>query len=203
MARHRTRRDFTPANREISNLPCQETQSASGKRDGHLVVSFDKGADNWSDLTPVLPSPIKAFKDIVFVGSTMYVATDVGITASDNGKPWRVITDSESTNLVMEQLAVDGNTLYGVNKTGIYRLENGIWNQILSEMPDNIISLAVDGRHAIHRHKKTRVCFISTLTNSRNQYILPWTTELFSFPHFPQFRLLNSRTPSCRRPDTH
>ena len=115
-----------------------------GKRDGHLVVSFDKG-DNWSDLTPVLPSPIKAFKDIVFVGSTMYVATDVGITASDNGKPWRVITDSESTNLVMEQLAVDGNTLYGVNKTGIYRLENGIWNQILSEMPDNIISLAVDG----------------------------------------------------------
>ncbi len=115
-----------------------------GKRDGNLVVSFDRG-NNWNDLTPELPSPIKAFKDIVFVGSTVYVATDAGITASADGKPWRVVTDSEGTNLVMEQLAVDGNTLYGVNETGIYRLENGTWNQIISEIPDDIISLAVTG----------------------------------------------------------
>ena len=115
-----------------------------GKRDGHLVVSFDQG-DNWSDLTPVLPSPIKAFKDIVFVGSTMYVATNVGITASDDGKPWRIITDSEGTNLIMEQLVVDKDILYGINETGIYRLENGIWNQIVSEIPNSVTSLAVDG----------------------------------------------------------
>ena len=53
--------------------------------------------------------------------------------------------DSEGTNLIMEQLAVDGNTLYGVNETGIHRLENGTWNQIISEVPDDIISLAVAG----------------------------------------------------------
>ena len=136
--------ETSPSKSENFQLAVSGDTVCVGKRDGHLVVSFDKG-DNWSDLTPVLPSPIKAFKDIVFVGSTMYVATDAGITASDNGKPWRVITDSESTNLVMEQLAVDGNTLYGVNKTGIYCLENGIWNQILSEIPDSVTSLAVNG----------------------------------------------------------
>ena len=115
-----------------------------GKRDGTLVQSFDAG-DNWSNVTLNLPFRIRAFKEIVFADSTVYVATDAGITASDDGKPWRVVTDSEGTNLVMEQLAVDGNTLYGVNETGIHRLENSIWNQIISEIPDDIISLAVDG----------------------------------------------------------
>ena len=46
----------------------------------------------------------------------------------------------------MEHLAVDGITLYGVTKkTGIYRLESGTWKQIVSEMPDSVTSLAVDG----------------------------------------------------------
>ena len=48
-----------------------------GKRDGHLVVSFDKGT-NWIDLTPALPFPVKVFHDIVFVGTTVYVATNAG-----------------------------------------------------------------------------------------------------------------------------
>ena len=116
-----------------------------GKRDGHLVVSFDRG-NNWIDVTPALPFPFKTFKEIVFVGPTVCVATDAGVTTSVDGKNWRTVTDAEGTNLVMEHLAADGNTLYGVTEeTGIYRLESGVWEQVVSEIPDNLTSLAVDG----------------------------------------------------------
>ena len=116
-----------------------------GKRDGHLVVSLDRG-NNWVDLTPTLPFTVRAFNDIVIVGNTVYVATDAGVAASDQGNNWGVVTDLETTNLVMEHLTVDDTILYGVTKgTGIYRLENGAWNQIVSEIPEKITSLAVDG----------------------------------------------------------
>ena len=116
-----------------------------GKRDGHLVVSLDRG-NNWVDLTHALPFPVKAFNEIVIVGNTVYVATDAGVAASDQGNNWGVVTDLETTNLVMEHLTVDGTKLYGVTKdTGIYRLENGTWNQIVSEIPERITSLTVDG----------------------------------------------------------
>ncbi len=116
-----------------------------GKRDGHLVVSFDVGT-NWLDLTPALPLPVKAFKDIVFVGSTVYVATDAGVAASDDGKQWRAMTDAAGTRLNMEKLAVDRDTLYGLTKNiGIYRLESGTWEQVVSEVPDHVEEFAVDG----------------------------------------------------------
>ena len=116
-----------------------------GKRDGHLFASFDRG-NNWLDLTPALPYPVKVFKDIVFAGSTVYVAADAGVTTSDSGKNWRPITDAEGTNLIMEQLAAEGTTLYGITeKTGVYRLESGSWKQIVSEIPEGVNSLAVDG----------------------------------------------------------
>ena len=116
-----------------------------GKRDGHLVVSFDRGT-NWIDLTPALPFPFKTFKEIVFAGPTVYVATDAGIITSDDGRTWRTITDAEGTNLVMEHLAADGTKVYGVTEnTGAYRLESGAWEQIISDIPDNVTSLAVDG----------------------------------------------------------
>ena len=116
-----------------------------GKRDGHLVVSFDKG-NNWIDLTPALPFSVQTFNEIVFVGSTVYVATDAGVIASSDGKQWKIVINSNDANLIMEHLSVDKNTLYGVKGTGIYRLENGIWNQIVTEIPDNITSLAIDGK---------------------------------------------------------
>ncbi|MCY4401290.1 MAG: sigma-70 family RNA polymerase sigma factor [Candidatus Poribacteria bacterium] len=116
-----------------------------GKRDGHLVVSFDKG-NNWFDITPGLPFAVKAFNEIVVAGSTVYVATDAGIITSDDGRNWRTVTDTEGTNLIMEHLSIDGTTLYGVNNnTGIYRLEKGVWEQVLSDAPDNVNSFAVDG----------------------------------------------------------
>ena len=117
-----------------------------GKRDGKLMGSFDKGT-NWIDFTSALPFPVNDYKQILVAGTTVYVATDAGVCTSENGKNWRTITDAEEANLIMERLAVDGNTLYGATKdTGIYHLENGIWEQVVSEFPDNINSLAVDGK---------------------------------------------------------
>ena len=116
-----------------------------GKRDGHLVVSFDKG-NNWIDLTPSLPFTVKAFHDMVFVGSTVYVATDAGVAASSDGKQWRAITDATGTSPIIGRLAVDGTTLYGVSKTAVYQLENNTWKQVVSEVPERVTSLAVDGK---------------------------------------------------------
>ncbi len=116
-----------------------------GKRDGHLVVSFDRG-NNWIDLTPALPFPVKVFKEIVFAGSTVYVATDAGVTTSSDGKLWRAITDAAGTHLIMERLAVDGANVYGASETNVYRLESdGVtWKQLTPEVPDRVTSLAVD-----------------------------------------------------------
>ena len=126
-------------------LAASENAVYVGKRDGNLLASFDKGT-NWLDFTPALPFTVNDFKEIVVAESTVYVATDGGVATSESGKNWRAITDSEEANLIMEHLAVDGTTLYGVNiKTGVYRLENGNWEQIISEIPDGITSLAVDG----------------------------------------------------------
>ena len=117
-----------------------------GKRDGHLVVSFDKG-NNWIDLTPALPFPVKVFNDIVSADSAVYVATDAGIITSDDGRHWHIVTDAAGTSLIMEHLAVDGTTVYGISKTGVYQLadENDTWKQIASEVPERVTSLAVDG----------------------------------------------------------
>ena len=114
-----------------------------GKRDGDLVVSFDRG-NNWIELTPILPFSVKVFKEIMFVGSTVYVATDKGVITSSKGNNWRVLTDAAGTPLIIGRLAVDGTTLYGISKTGVYRLENGTWKQVVSEVPERVTSLAVD-----------------------------------------------------------
>ena len=118
-----------------------------GKRDGHLVVSFDKGT-NWIDLTPALPFSVKVFNDIVSADSTVYVATDAGVITSDGGKHWHIVTDAEGKNLIMEHLAVDGTTVYGISKTGVYRSENenDTWKEVVSEVPERVTSLAVDGK---------------------------------------------------------
>ena len=117
-----------------------------GKRDNRLVVSFDKGT-NWIDLTPRLPFAVRFFHDIVFAGTTVYVATDAGVAASRDGKQWRAIPDAAGTLPIIGQLAVDGTTLYGISKTGVYRSENenDVWKQVASGIAGRVTSLAVDG----------------------------------------------------------
>ena len=116
-----------------------------GKRDGHLVVSFDNG-DNWTDITAALPFPVKTFYEITIDGSTAYIATDAGIIKTDDGRSWNTITDAAGTNLIMEFLSIDDSVLYGVTKdTGIYRLEDSTWQRVVSNIPEDITSFAVDG----------------------------------------------------------
>ena len=112
-----------------------------GKRDGRLFQSLDSG-DSWRDVTANLPLQFTRFNEIIFVGATVYVATDEGVLSSQTGKHWRVITDKIGTSIVIDRFAVDGTTLYGAADTGIYRLA-GDWQPLAPEVPDKVISLVV------------------------------------------------------------
>ena len=114
-----------------------------GKRDGKLFQSLD-GGDNWRDVTPALPLHFSRFKDLIFRGTTLYVATDSGVLVSDTGEHWRVITDKSDTRVVINQFALDDTEVYGIGDTGVYRLDiRGQWEQISSETPNKSTSLAI------------------------------------------------------------
>ena len=117
-----------------------------GKRDGHLAQSLDKG-ETWNDVTADLPFAITAFKAIAFAGSTVYVATDNGVAYSSDGTDWHAATDAEGETLVIKKFAVDGTTVYGTTGQYVYQLKEGsnTWKQATSEIPDAVLSFAVDG----------------------------------------------------------
>ena len=118
-----------------------------GKRDGHLLQSFDEG-DTWNDVTTDLPFSVTQFKAIAFAGPTLYAATDKGVMYSSDGTRWHTgTTDAEGTPLVIEKMAVDGTTVYGATEQQIYQLKenSSIAEQVTPEVPSKIISLAVDG----------------------------------------------------------
>ena len=111
-----------------------------GKRDGKLFQSLDSG-DSWKDITPTLPLPFTDFAEILFAGSTVYIATDSGILASQTGAHWRVITDEG----VIDRFAVDGTTIYGAGDKGVYRLKaQGEWEQVSPEVPGKILALVAN-----------------------------------------------------------
>ena len=111
-----------------------------GKRDGKLFQSQDAGS-SWRDITPNLPSRFTCFKDIVFAGSTVYIATDNGVLASKTGEHWRVIADE----VLIDRFAVDGTTIYGAGDTGVYRLDvHDKWKRISPGVPGKVLSLVVD-----------------------------------------------------------
>ena len=114
-----------------------------GKRDGKLFQSVDEG-NSWKDVTPSLPLRFTRFNEILFVGSTVYVATDTGVLTSQTGEHWRVLTESTGAYTLIDRLTVDGTKVYGIGDTGIYHLDTRRqWNQISSEVPDEISALAI------------------------------------------------------------
>ena len=130
-----------------------------GKSNGVLCQSLD-GGNTWKDITADLPfmlnrtesqdwilKELPYFKEILFAGNTVYVATSDGVAMSNNGDNWSLLTDSENSPIIMSQLVVDGTTLYGISQTGVYRLNNHTytWMQIASEVPDRVTSLVVGG----------------------------------------------------------
>ena len=116
-----------------------------GKRDGHLFQSFDNG-NTWKDLTSNLPLRFKHFKEIVFAGPTVYVATDAGVLTSETGEHWRTITDKTGRHTVIDRIAVSGTTVYGAGNEGAYQLNRRCeWKQISPEVPDSVLSLVING----------------------------------------------------------
>ena len=110
-----------------------------GKRDSRLYQSLDAGS-SWKDITPNLPLRFTCFKEIVFAGSTVYVATDTGVLISRTGMHWRVIADK----VIVDRFAVDGSTVYGAGDTGVYRLDvQDKWKQISPVVPGKVLSLVV------------------------------------------------------------
>ena len=117
-----------------------------GKRDGHLVQSFDEG-DTWNDVTANLPFSVTQFKAIGFAGPTLYVATDKGVMYSSDGIRWHTAIDTEGTPLVVEKVAIDGTTVYGATEQQIYQLKenSNTWEPVTPEVPNKINSFTVDG----------------------------------------------------------
>ena len=135
-----------------------------GKSDGSLFQSLD-GGDTWRDITATFPFPLDRsklplielselrkmqrklphFKDIVYVGHTVYIITNDGSAMSNDGENWQPLTNEKSVPIPLSELAVKGTTLYGASKTGVYRLKNktNTWIQIAPEVPGGVTSLAV------------------------------------------------------------
>ena len=117
----------------------------AGKREGNLFRSLDNG-DTWNDITENLAFPFAYFKEIVFAGSTVYVSTDVGVMSSLNGEVWHALTDTDGNTRLIDRIATDGSTLYGVCDSGVYRVDDqtSTWKQLAPEAPYTAISLVVD-----------------------------------------------------------
>ena len=114
-----------------------------GKREGELFQSLDEG-ESWRDITPNLPLRFTRFKHMVFVESTLYVATDNGVMVSQTGEQWHVLTDNAGERPIINRFAVDGIKVYGIGDAGVYRLDaRSRWKQISTDVPDEIRSLAI------------------------------------------------------------
>ena len=119
----------------------------AGKREGELFFSPDAG-DTWTDVTENLAFPFGYFKEIHFAGKTVYVSTDMGLMHSRDGETWEVVTDLEGNRLIMDQITVDGKTVYGVSESGIYAADTqtNAWKQIIAELPHTATAFAIDSR---------------------------------------------------------
>ena len=114
-----------------------------GQRNGHLFQSLDEG-DSWKDITSSLPLRFTRFKEVTFIGSTIYVATDKGTLVSQTGEHWSVLTNSADRHLIVDRFTTDGTKVYGIGDEGAYHLDaSGQWKQISSNVPDKILALAV------------------------------------------------------------
>ena len=138
--------EISPIGRKGLTLAVSGNTVYAGKREGELFLSQDSG-DTWRDITANLVFPFGYFKEILFAGSTAYVSTDMGVMHSRDGETWHGLTDVDGNRLIMDRIAVDGATAYGVSESGVYQADNqtNTWKQIIPELPHTAISFAVDG----------------------------------------------------------
>lgn len=116
----------------------------AGKRGGDLFLSEDSG-DTWIDVTENLAFH-GLFKEIMFADSTVYVSTNMGVMSSNDGETWHVLNGDDGDILIIDRIAVDGATVYGVNDSGIYQADNQThsWKQIAPKLPYIPTSFALD-----------------------------------------------------------
>ena len=138
--------EISPIGRKGLALAVSRNTVYAGKREGELFLSQD-GGDTWHDITEKLVFPFGYFKEILFAGSTVYVSTDMGVMHSSDGETWHVLTDADGNRLIMDRIAVDSVTAYGVCDSGVYQVDTqtNTWKQIIPELPHTAISFAVDG----------------------------------------------------------
>ena len=135
-----------------------------GKRDGLLFQSLDEG-NNWRNITPNLPLRFTRFKEIVFMGSTVYVATEKGVLTSQTGEHWRVLTDEMRNRITIDGFTVDGNTVYGAGESGSYRLgDYGKWEQISPRVPGKVADLVVNDDRLYIATRRRGMFHISLVT---------------------------------------
>ena len=138
--------EISPIGRKGLALAVSGNTVYAGKREGELFLSQDDG-DTWNNVTQDLAFPFEYFKEIVFAGATVYVSTDMGIMRSSNNETWNTITNADGNRLIMDRIAVDGTTVYGVRDSGIYLVDDqtNTWELITSELPHTALSFAIDG----------------------------------------------------------
>ena len=138
--------EISPIGRKGLALAASGNTVYAGKREGELFLSQD-GGDTWRDVTANLTFPFGYFKEILFAGSTVYVSTDMGAMRSNDGETWHALTDADRNRLIMDRIAVDGASAYGVRDSGVYQVDHqtGTWAQITPELPHTATSFAIDG----------------------------------------------------------
>ena len=112
------------------------------KEDGQLFQSLDAG-ESWNNITGNLPLTIKRFKGIAFSGTTVYVGTDSGVLMKDSATEWHVIRDTTEKIIMMDTVKNINATVYGASQSGIYYMNNGVWEKISLELPDTVNDIEI------------------------------------------------------------
>ena len=113
------------------------------KADGQLFQSIDSGK-NWKNITNDLPITFREIRDITFVGSSVYIATDEGVISVQTGEQWRVLTDTTDTVIDITCITIESGTVYGIGRSGIYKLnDQGEWELFIAEVPDQVSNLII------------------------------------------------------------
>lgn len=154
-----------------TKLAASATTVYMGKRDGKLFQSTDSG-NSWQDITPDIPYRFTNIKDMLFVDSTIYIATDKGVLTSRTGEHWLMLTDNIGTQIIIDMLATDGSSLFGVGEMGTYRLEpSGRWEQIIENIPDKVVSLSANTDELYIGTKKRGIFHVSLKDDSSDETI--------------------------------